>query len=166
MKIEKVIGDYNIFLDKIFLNLENAGFDLSDFEEIDHLGYRVETIEQYEEVKKELFDFSQEKSEVVFNGRLISVLKLKEPLKFKNFMIECIELLAPKETNKYRQGLEHAEFVTKSKLGEFFEKYKNMEFNLSAYGREINPELIVDFEDCAVKFHEESLWDVRKKVNC
>lgn len=161
MNIESVIGDYKTFLDNIFQNLEKAGFARDEFKELDHIAYRTETIERYEEIKKELLEFLQSHSDKMFGGRRILVCRLKSPLIFGEFSIAGLELLAPKTDNKHKEGLEHAEFVTKTALPEFREKHNNIEFNLNAYDRESNPELIIEFGDCAAKFHTQSLLEVR-----
>lgn len=161
MDIQSIIGDYKSFLDKIFQNLEKAGFSVDEFKELDHIAYRTETIEGYEEIKKELIELSEASSDKFFNGRRILVCRLKTPLVYGDFSIEGIEVLAPKENNKFKDGLEHAEFVTKSTLEEFREKHHDVDFNLDAYDREENRELIVNFESCAAKFHEQSLLKVR-----
>ncbi|HIP49288.1 MAG TPA: hypothetical protein EYG92_10040 [Lutibacter sp.] len=41
------------FLEKIFQNLESAGINVYDFE-LDHICYRVETLQRYNESKKDL----------------------------------------------------------------------------------------------------------------
>lgn len=161
MKIESIVGDYKSFLDKIFQNLEKDGFSVGEFKELDHIAYRTETIERYEEIKKELIELSEASSDKFFNGRRILICRLKTPLVYGDFSIEGIEVLAPKENNKFKDGLEHAEFVTKSTLEEFKEKHSDVDFNLDAYDREENRELIVNFENCAAKFHERSLLEVR-----
>ena len=161
-EIEEVIGDWKEFLLKIFSNLEKAGFDLDEFEELDHIAYRTERLEDYKKMKEKLTMFSKVYSDKVFNGRPILICLLKSPLFFRNFSIEGLEVLAPKENNKHKEGLEHAEFVIKIPLADFMKKYERVDFNLNAYNREENPELIVEFGDCAVKFHEQSLLEVRK----
>ena len=160
--IKSIIGDYETFLDEVFRNLKEAGFSLDEFKELDHIAYRAESLENYEKIKKGLLDFSQNYSDKIFGGRPVLVCRLKEPLSYNNFMIEGIEVLAPKENNKFEEGLEHAEFVTKIALPEFREKHSDISFNLDAYAREDNPELTIDFENCAVKFHAQSLLQVRE----
>lgn len=161
MDIKNVIGDYEIFLDKIFSNLKSADFGYDEFKELDHIGYRVESLERYYELKKLIEIYSESVTDREFAGRPVLVCKLKNPLIYGEFEISCIEVLAPKENNKFKEGLEHVEFVTKTNLEEFLETHKKIEFNLSAYGRKENRELIIDFKDCAVKFHEQSLLKVR-----
>jgi predicted metalloenzyme YecM len=161
MTVYNIIGDYKTFLDKIFSDLENAGFGLGEFEELDHVGYRVESLERYYELKKLLAEFCEAYSDKEFAGRPVLICKLKTPLSHGGFKIEGIEVLAPKENNKFKEGLEHAEFVTKILLAEFLEKHDDIKFKLDAYDRRENPELILEFENCAVKFHEQSLLEIR-----
>jgi predicted metalloenzyme YecM len=82
MKIEAVIGDYKTFLDKIFSNLKGAGFALDEFRELDHLGYRVENLERYYELKKSLSEFCEKISDKEFAGRPVLVCKLKTLLNY------------------------------------------------------------------------------------
>ncbi len=162
MDIRSVIGDYKSFLAKIFKNLSEAGFSLDEFEELDHIAYRTSTLEKYEVMKGDLRNFCLDSSEVEISGRPILVCKLKEPLIYNEYKINCLELIAPKDGKQYDNVLEHAEFVTKMKLKNFLEKYNNIEFNMNAFNREINPELAIEFKDCAIKFHEQSLLKIRK----
>jgi len=159
--IKSIIGDYENFLDRIFDSLKESGFSMDEFKELDHIAYRTESLENYEKIKKGLLEFSQNYSDKIFGGRPVLVCRLKEPLSYDNFMIEGIEVLAPKGDNKFKEGLEHAEFITKTTLSEFREKHNNISFNLDAYAREDNPELIVELKDCAAKFHMQSLLEVR-----
>ncbi len=162
MNIKQSIGDYELFLDKIFNNLKNIDFNLNDLEELDHIAYRTEDAANYEKLKKEIIVFSNAHSEVIFGGRKILVCRLKKPLLYNKLKITGIELLAPKGNNKFKNGLEHAEFIVKNNLEDIKEKYRTIIFNLDAYDRKINPELIIEFQDCAVKLHTENLLDIRK----
>lgn len=161
MDIQSIIGDYKTFLDKIFNNLKDAGFALDEFKELDHIAYRTETIERYEEIKKELVNFSAVYDDKIFGGRLILICRLKNPFVYGGFSIAGFELLVPKPENRFKEGLEHAEFVTKITLPEFREKHNNIDFDLRAYDREDNPELVLEFGDCAAKFHTQSLLEIR-----
>jgi predicted metalloenzyme YecM len=162
MNIESAIGDYKLFLQKIFKNLQEACFDLDEFKELDHIAYRVESNEKYEEMKNKLKDFCSDFSEVQISGRPILVCKLKDQFIYNQYEIKCVELLAPKAGKQYENGLEHAEFVTKITLKEFLEKHKDLKFKMDAYEREINPEVKLIFSDCSVKFHTQSLSEIRK----
>lgn len=160
-EISFVIGDYKSFLDKIFLNLEKAGFSENEFRELDHVGYRVENLETYEELKIKFKSYSFDSREVEISGRPITVYKLKSPLEYGKLKIKCLELLAPKATKKYENGLEHAEFVITDTFQEFLKKHENLTFNFDSYSREINPEIKLPFENCSVKFHTQSLLNIR-----
>ncbi|MFZ2193477.1 MAG: VOC family protein [Candidatus Moraniibacteriota bacterium] len=160
-QIESIIGDYKNFLDKVFGNLREAGFDLEEFKELDHIAYRAENLESYAKVKKELLKFSKNYNEKMFGGRLVLVCLLENPIVYNSFTIKGFELLAPKENNSHKEGLEHAEFVIKISLQEFQEKHRNIDFDLHAYNREENPELVLNFENCSAKFHTQSLLEVR-----
>lgn len=157
-----VIGDYESFLNQIFDNLKDMGVSLDNFKELDHIAYRTDSIEKYEEIKKKLLPFLKIYSDKQFNGRAILVGRFEQPLIYQEFQIEGIEILAPKENNVFKNSLEHAEFVIKGTLEGFRAKYKNIDFDLHAYSRDVNPELCIKFDNCAVKFHEISLLDVRK----
>lgn len=76
--------------------------------------------------------------------------------------IEGVEALVPKEDNVFKNGLEHAEFVIEGALKDFRAKYSDINVDLHAYDREVSPELCIEFDNCAVKFHEVSLLDVRE----
>ncbi len=126
MDIKSVIGDHEFFLDQVFDNLKNVGISLDGFVELDHVAYRTESIEKYEEIKKELLSFLKPYDEVKFVGRSILVGRLERPLTYQGFQIEGIEVLAPKESNSYKNGLEHAEFVINGTLEDFRKKYDNI----------------------------------------
>lgn len=162
MDVISVIGNYHHFLDKIFHNLKVIDVSLDDLVELDHIAYRTENIYKYEEIKKELLPFLKSYNDKEFGGRSILVGRFEKPLAYKTFVIEGIEILAPKEDNTFKNGLEHAEFVIKGALEDFHIKYKNIDFDLHAYDRDVNPELCIEFDNCAVKFHTDSLLNVRE----
>jgi predicted metalloenzyme YecM len=162
MNIESAIGDYKLFLQKIFKNLREACFDLDEFKELDHIAYRTESNGKYEEMTNKLKGFCLDFSEVQISGRPILVCKLQEPLVYNEYEIKCVELLAPKVGKQYENGLEHAEFVTKTTLEEFLVMHKDLKFGMDAYERKINPEIKLMFSDCSVKFHTQSLLEIKK----
>jgi predicted metalloenzyme YecM len=161
MKIEEIIGNYVEFLNRIFDNLNRFEVRSNELKELDHIAYRTQDIQKYNDIKKKLMPFFDEYSEKEFGGRLIFVGRFENPLEYMQFSISGLELLAPKNNNTFDNGLEHAEFVLKESLANFYKMHENIGFNLDAYDRDQNPELIIDFKDCAAKFHEISLLDVR-----
>lgn len=160
MKLEKVIGNYKNFLDKIFAFLESSKIDLGDLEELDHIAYRVSKFEKYKEMKNKLNAFGQKLSENIIRNRPIANYKLENNIIYKNFIIPCIELPAPAEGDNFKEGLEHAEFVTKISLEKFLEKYKQLPFDTKGLSKELNADLVLNFKDCSVKFHEQSILKV------
>lgn len=157
-----MLENHKTFLDKIFSNMKSAGFNNAEFIEIDHVAYRTETHERYEELKREFEKISGNSFEAIISGRPIMVYRLMKPLIYENWKIEGLELCAPKERSFFNEGLEHAEFVTKKSLADFLQDHGNIDFNMKAYSKVDNPELILEFEDCAVKFHTQSLLEICK----
>ncbi|MDD5397334.1 MAG: VOC family protein [Candidatus Moranbacteria bacterium] len=148
---------YNIqncekFLDDIFGKLVDIKIDVSGFY-LDHIAYRVETLERYEEFKKEFLQKGELISENLIKNRPIAVFQLNSPMTYKNMNIRYLELPAPSDHKFFPEGFEHAEFVVDSSLEEFVRKYPNVEFKIDK--KEINTEYVLDLGDgLAVKFHE------------
>lgn len=152
------IQNYEKFLDDIFEKLENIGIDLSAFH-LDHIAYRVETLERYEELKKQFLQKGELLSENLIKNRPIAVFRLNLPILYKNISIEYLELPAPSDHKFFPEGFEHTEFVVDSSLEEFARKYPNIEFKIDK--KEINTEYVIDLGDgLAAKFHEMSLAKV------
>lgn len=157
--LKNIIGDYKAFLDKVFQRVEEIGIDVHSFY-IDHLCYRVETIEKYEELKNSLLGLGSQISENIINGRPISIFKLNQPIIYKNLVIPCVELPAPKPTIHYKEGLEHVEFVVDQSIDNFMKLYSGVEFILRDLNLPNNSTIVLEFEDCAIKFHEKGIEEV------
>src|SRR5688572_24624553 len=99
-----------VFLKELFARLESTGLDLR-FWSIDHLCYRTASLERYEVLKRELLPVAEQLAEAEVNGRPIAVFKLKTPLRWERFLIDLIELPAPKPGKPKAEGFEHAEVV-------------------------------------------------------
>ena len=159
----KILGDYSQMLDIILDGIKKLNIDTPLV--CDHICYRVETNQRYEEIKNNLRAYSSLAGETLVSGRLISIFKLNAPIKYKDLSISCIELPAPKEGSKYLEGWEHAEFVI-PKLNNFITNNENVSFNTKAMNRELNPELGYKInEEYQVKFHPLHILDVIKKEN-
>jgi len=158
--MDNIIGNYDIFLWDVFHNIKNVGFELSEFSELDHMCYRVETSERYIAKKIELGKIGELLSEEIIADRPIAIYKLKIPILVHGFKIYYMELPAPKINNRFKEGLEHVEFVINVSLHDFLVKHHNINFCLDSYDREINPELEIEFEHCAVKFHKKNILEV------
>lgn len=151
--LQTVIGDYNSFLEQIVGEIAAAGFDLADFVQMDHMCYRVASLEQYETTKQALAEFGQLLGETQVNDRPIATFRLHEPVRYKQWRIDAVELPAPKASVPTKEGLEHVELVLYDDKETFLKKYSHKEFNMQAADRGINPEIGFKLPTYTVKFH-------------
>lgn len=155
--MDKLLGNINSFLDNIFQGLEKLNIDVSN-RQLDHLCYRVATIEEYNTKKDQLLDLGLLLTEADVNGRPIATFKLNEPIIYNSRKIELLELPAPKKNANYQSGLEHVEFVIEEGLDYWIEKYPDIHFETSGIAKNLNPEIKVSLsENTSVKFHPLSL---------
>jgi len=154
--INSILANPQPFLDNLFKDLKDTQIDVEKFE-LDHICYRVETLERYNELKKLMLEISSLLSETLISDRPISTFKLFEPISYLDRDIWLIEIPAPKEGAFYIEGFEHAEFVIDQQIEHFMTLYPNIEFNTKSITKPLNPEVGVKMEKSNVKFHELSL---------
>ncbi|MCB0550239.1 MAG: VOC family protein [Phaeodactylibacter sp.] len=154
--IHHLLGDPTPFLDRLFAALEEEAIDVSTCE-LDHLCYRVESIQRYQELKASLSEMGELLSEKEIGGRPIAAFKLKDPLQYKSRRIWCLEIPAPKAGSFYPEGYEHAEFVIRQCFPDFIGQYPAANFDTKALIKRVNPEVRLQFEGFSVKFHRQSL---------
>lgn len=155
--IEDIIGNTNAFLTQIFNELNNLKIDITN-RQLDHICYRVATIEEYNLKRHELLQFGVLLTEANVNGRPIATFKLNEPIKYNSREIYLIELPSPKKNTNYESGLEHIEFVIEEGLYYWIEKYPNIDFEKSGINKKLNPEIKITLSNnLSVKFHPLSL---------
>ncbi len=147
------------FLEELFSRLSSIELSLDAYE-LDHICYRVESLEQYISKKNELSLFGDLLAESLVSGRKISTFKLFEPILFRERTINIIELPAPKNGNQYRSGFEHAEFVTKIPLHEIVKKYPQYAFEIYGIHKKTNADITLKLGDYCIRFHNQSLEDV------
>ncbi len=164
MNIKEIIGDYDLFLDKILGLLESNNIDVSNFF-LDHLCYRVQNKEDYSKTKSELLNLSTLISEANVGGRPIASLKLHECIIYKNRKIPLIELPYPRENKLEVSGLEHIEFVIDTDLDSFIKMYPHISFDTKGLNKADNADIKWSIEGITVKFHRESLEDVIEREN-
>lgn len=145
-QINTIIGDYQQFLGQIFAKIKQANIDMSGFQ-IDHLAYRVDTLEKYEQKKQDLANFGQLISEFKVRNRPIAIFKLDQPLEYQNYTIPFLELPSPSPHHNYPEGLQHIEIIANQPLENIIKQHPNINFNLESINKPINPELKLDFED-------------------
>jgi uncharacterized protein len=152
-ELQGLIGDYEAFLKQLLLEVTDARFDLSDFVQMDHICYRVPTVEAYKTKKQELLAVGKLVGEAQVNGRPISTFRLNDPVHYDRWRIDALELPAPREGIITKEGLEHAEFVLFDSLEDFLKKYADKQFIMDAADRGINPEVAFRLPSYTVKFH-------------
>lgn len=159
--LEKSLGSISVFLKKVFSSLKKDGIDVSGYE-LDHICYRVETLERYHKLKKVLEKHGKLLSETIIAGRPIATYKLKELFIFRDKTIKCIELPCPKKSSPYQEGFEHVEFVINLSFQDFMKKYPSIKFETGASSKEVNPDIQIKYAGFSVKFHHNTLEYVIK----
>lgn len=158
------------FVSRLASELEGLGIDLSP-ESVDHLCYRVETIERYEEVFRNWSRVASCIAESSVNGRPIATFRLHEPIEAvvpsaKNWEREVrlhvplLELPAPKPSKAYKEGWEHIEVVTGEPLAELVRRKGDLQWNVSNIDHGVNPDVSVTLKAGTIKFHPTSLESV------
>lgn len=153
MAYPTILGNSTPFLDKVFSSLTEDGISVEAFE-LDHICYRVETAERYEEVKAALLAAGVLLTEKPIGGRPIATIKLHEPIVYHDRVIACVELPMPKDGSPYVEGYEHVEFVIDEPLRRFTKRYPTLKFDLKGVNKRINADVRLRYEDFSVKFHE------------
>lgn len=151
--------DPTSFLRKLFASLEGSSVDVSGFE-LDHLCYRVETLDRYVELKKQLDAEGTLLAESVIGGRPIACYRLHVTFQFDGRSIDVLELPAPKPGSPYPEGFEHAEFVVHEDLLAFTKRHPKLDRDLGDPAKSINADVRLRFDGFSVKFHRRSLAGV------
>jgi predicted metalloenzyme YecM len=157
--MKELIGDYESFIGEIDAGLKRWGIRRDEIAMMDHVCYRVETMDRYDEMKQLLGQraFFLDESEVA--GRLITTFEFDNPLIAHGWRVPYLELPQPKEGSPYAEGLEHAELVVVGSL-ERFQRNHLLPFDDKALEKLINPELGLKHEGVSVKFHAVQLGAV------
>ncbi len=155
--LRPIVGDCNAFLGQILKEIVAEGFDLADFVQMDHMCYRVSSLDGYELKKREFANVARLLGESQVNGRPIAVFRLNAPIYFDRWRIDTVELPVPKPDVLTKEGLEHVEFVIFDDKEVFLEKYAGKAFKMQSADRGINPEIGFQLPTYNVKFHLLSL---------
>lgn len=148
------------FLQKLFLDLESKKIQIEPYWLIDHLCYRVETADQYIQMKKSLESWGKLLIESEVNGRMISTFKLNEGLRFSHWFIDVVELPAPKLGKLTKTGFEHIEVVADISFDSLIKRYSSHSLDLSGLEKDFNQELEIVLGLRNIKFHLLSLESV------
>ncbi len=144
------------FLDHIFQYLSIKKVNVANYK-LDHICYRVETEERYEQLKKELSNLGKLLTESKIGGRAITSIKLDQPIIYKNRKIEVIELPAPKKGSFYKEGFEHVEFVIDVPFDSFMATHVHLDFITKDLKKSVNQGVTLKETDFSVKFHHHTL---------
>lgn len=154
--IEDFFGAITPFLDKIFAALQKDRIDVTDYE-LDHLCYRVASIERYETCKQLLLQKGILLTESIIGNRPIATFKLSTPIIYQGRTISCLELPSPKAGSFYPEGFEHVEFVIDEDFEKFMTRYYHLSFKTKAITKAVNPDISRQYDGFSVKFHHHPL---------
>ncbi len=144
------------FLDELFSQLEKSNIQIGNWE-IDHLCYRTSSEENYLKTKDVFEEVGKCLIESEVNGRNIATFKLFKPIVYQNWIIDLIEVPAPKPQKITPEGFEHIEVVVDKDFNTLMSQYPHLSFEQQGLEKELNPELEVELRNCAIKFHHKSL---------
>ncbi len=152
------------FLDQLFVALGADGIQVQQLE-LDHLCYRVATMERYAACRTLFALHGTLLAESMIGGRPIATYRLHEPFVYLDRRIAVVELASPKAGSPYPEGYEHAEFVvpelgSASELLSFTERYPQLPWDLSDINKATNADVRLRYAGFSVKFHGERLADV------
>jgi predicted metalloenzyme YecM len=158
--MKDVLGDYVAFIKNIDRGLNELGIVQSELAEMDHVCYRVETIERYTKFLDECHKWAILLGESEVNGRKIATFEFNDYLQAGNWVVPYLEVPAPKEGSPYEEGLEHAELVVVGSLDRFLRRHSQLTFSYKGMNKQINPEAGLKTAGISVKFHEQQLGAV------
>lgn len=148
------------FLESLFRTLDEKNIVLEKHWMIDHLCYRTSSLEQYLSFKNEFSKFSELLIESDVNGRPIATYKFSEPIKFRDWQIQVVELPAPKPGKVTVDGFEHIEVVCDESFEQIKNRYQQIQFDDSGLKKDFNQEYEMAVGQYALKFHHLSLESV------
>lgn len=149
----------SVFLDKVFSRIKTINFDIKNWP-IDHICYRTSSFENYQQMKSFFESVGKLLIESEVNQRPIASYKLYNPIKYKDYTIDVVEVPAPKKDKNTIEGFEHIEFVIDESFEQIMKKYPKLNYDLKGISKTLNPELVIKFTDCCIKLHHQSLETV------
>ncbi len=157
--LENILGSPDEFLENLFTQLQQKGLKVDSLY-MDHICYRVETLDDYQSYQSLLLHHGKLISDKIIGGRPISIIELNEPYFYDNWKIDILELPSPKEGRPYSEGYEHVEFVIDQSLEYFIDHHPHLDFDLKGLDKPLNRDVRVTFGSISVKFHEHPLKDI------
>lgn len=156
----EILGDYTQFYAMQAERLIELGIDIVGLE-VSHLAFRTETLEEYLIVRQKLELICSANVENTWNGRPISKLLLREPLRLsQDATTSLIELIPPVHQSVYKMGLEHVGIVIGEKFSDFGKLYSHNFSGQQNQGEFCQPYFITFPDHTNVKFYRYSLQQV------
>lgn len=160
MQFQEFQAQAHDFLGRLFEDMAAHKIEIPRHWKIDHLCYRVSSIDRYQILKNEFSKFGRLLIESDVNGRPIATYKLNEPIVFFSGVIDVVELPAPKQGKPTEEGFEHVEIVCDVPFAELEKRYGHLTLDRGGLKKEINPELEICLGKRNLKFHHQSLEEV------
>ena len=161
MNIESLLKNYGSFFSDLLQRQKKIGIDVPNHIPVSHFTYRVVTQSEYTNLRDQLKTFCAEFVETQFNGRAISILVLKNPLKLENdFSVSVIELPAPRAAHTYPSGFESLGFVIGKQLPDFITQHKSVLTGIKDHGIYCQPAFVTFDNDKTSKFYDISLLEI------
>jgi predicted metalloenzyme YecM len=160
-----ILGDYEGFIRTLTEGLKERGIARDELSMMDHICYRVETQERYQELLVSLVHDARLLGENEVGGRTIATFEFNDYLQVDSWTVPYLELPAPKEGSPYTEGLEHAELVVIGSLERFIQRHGDLSLSLKGMSKKINPEASLKDGAFSVKFHEQQLGAVVRIEN-
>lgn len=148
------------FLSRLDAALSSRGVELPRHWDVDHLCYRVATLDRYENLKVEIARTGKLLVESIVNGRPITTFKLDEPIPYREAWIDVLELPAPKLGKRTQEGFEHIEVVCDEPFSALRDRFKELELDEAGVSKKFNAELELALGKENIKFHHLSLESV------
>ncbi len=156
LTFNQLLNDPTPFLNQIFQYLASKKINVDTYE-LDHICYRVETEERYEQLKKQLTKLGELLTESQIGDRAIASIKLDQPIIYQHRTIDVIELPAPKKGSFYKEGFEHVEFVIDAPFDKFMATHSHLAFITKDLKKSVNRGITLKETDFSVKFHHHTL---------
>jgi predicted metalloenzyme YecM len=157
------MNDYATFLDSFFDELTKAGIAIFNLE-LDHIAYQASTSEDYDQLKPTFLALGEEASEEMIGNRRVSVFRLHNPIEYKIYTIEAIELIEPREGQVCESMWQHAELVLKDSFESYMEMYPHIKWDTTSLSRPDFAHLKLNFGNgLTLKFLHEPILEMVKK---
>ncbi|HYD35787.1 MAG TPA: VOC family protein [Vitreimonas sp.] len=152
------------FLDSFFEQISHLGIDISQLT-LDHIAYQAASAQDYDALKPSFMKQGKEVSEEMVGGRRVGIFELHQPLKYKNYTINAIELVEPRPDQTCDSMFQHAEFIWPQDFQILIEKYPHLNWDTSSMNRADFPHLKFNFDNgLTLKFLHQPILDMVREA--